>query len=92
VSPVLSPEVLAQKLTGWVELTVDIDAEGKVEEVILVDSSSNLLESSAIDAAWRFRYRPKRDENYLPIAESGVKLTISFDYSLLARSSGCGLE
>ncbi len=92
VLPVASPEVLAQTLTGWVELKVDIDAAGKVENVILVDSSSNLLEAPAIDAARRFKYRPKLDENYLPTAESGVKLTIRTDYSVLAKSSGCASE
>jgi TonB family protein len=92
VSPVPSPEVLAQKLTGWVELKVDIDAEGKVEKVILVNSTSKLLEASSIEAARRFKYRPKVDENYLPIAESGVTLTIHTDYSDLAKSSGCASE
>ena len=89
VLPVPSPEVLAQKITGWVELEVDIDAEGNVEKVILVNSSSNLLEASAVDAARRFKYRPKLDENYVPIAENGVKLTVSTNYSVLAKFSGC---
>ena len=89
VLPIPSPEVLAQEITGWVELEEDIDAEGNVEKVILVDSTSNLLEASAVDAAGRFKYRPRLDENYLPTAESGVKLTISTDYSVLARFSGC---
>jgi TonB family protein len=89
VLPVPSPEVLAQKITGWVELEVDIDAEGNVGKVILVNSSSNLLEASAVDAARRFKYRPKLDENYVPIAESGVKLTVSTNYSVLAKFSGC---
>lgn len=92
VLPIPSPEVLAQKITGWVELEVDIDAEGNVEKVILVDSTSNLLEASAVDAARRFKYRPKLDENYLPTAESGVRLTVSINYSVLARFSGCSLE
>ena len=92
VLPIPSPEVLAQKITGWVELEVDIDAEGKVGKVILVDSTSNLLEASAVDAARRFKYRPKLDENYLPTAESGVRLTVSINYSVLARFSGCSLE
>ena len=92
VLPVPSPGVLAQKITGWVELEVDIDAEGNVEKVMLVDSSSILLEASAIDAARRFKYRPKVDENYEPIAESGVKLTVSTNYSILAKFSGCSLQ
>ena len=75
VLPVPSPDVLAQKITGWVELEVDIDAEGNVEKVMLVDSSSNLLESSAIDAARRFKYLPKVDENYEPIVSFPVKWT-----------------
>jgi hypothetical protein len=40
VLPIPSPEILARSITGWVELEVDIDAEGNVEKVILVDSSS----------------------------------------------------
>ncbi len=92
VSPVPSPDVLAQKITGWVELELDIDAEGRVEKVTLVDSTSNLLEESAIEAARRFKYRPKLDENYLPTAESGVRLTVNINYSVLARFSGCSLE
>ena len=92
VSPIPSAEVLDQKLTGWVELEVDIDAEGKVEKVVLVDSTSSLLEVSAIDAARRFEYLPKLDENYLRTAESGVKLTIKINYSVLAKSSGCESE
>ena len=89
VLPIPSPEVLARKITGWVELSVDIDAEGNVEKVILVDSTSNLLEASAVDAARHFKYQPKLDENFSPIAEVGVKLTITTGYSDLARHSGC---
>ena len=92
VSPVPSPEVLAQRITGWVELEVDVNAEGNVEKVIVVNSTSKLLEASAVEAARRFKYRPKLDDNYLPTAESGVKLTIKTDYSLLAKSSGCASE
>jgi TonB family protein len=92
VSPVPSPEVLAQRITGWVELEVDLDPEGNVEKVVLVDSTTKLLEASAIEAARRFKYRPKLDENYLPTAESGVKLTIATDYSVLAKHSGCASE
>lgn len=92
VWPVPSSDVLAQKITGWVQLEVDIDFEGNVENVTLVDSSSSLIEGSSIEAARHFKYQPKVDENYLPIAESGVTLTIHTDYSDLARSSGCSLE
>ena len=87
--PVPSADVLAQKITGWVELKVDISAQGNVENVMLVDSSSNLLEASAVDAARRFKYAPKVDENSVPIAESGARLTVSTDYALLANYSGC---
>ncbi len=89
VLPIPSKEVLAQRVTGWVELEVDIDAEGNVEKVFVVNSTSNLLDASAVDAARRFKYLPKLDENYLRTAESGVKLSISTDYSVLARFSGC---
>jgi TonB family protein len=89
VLPVPSPAVLARKLTGWVELEVDIDAQGKVKKVHLVNSTSELLEASAIDAARGFKYLPKLDENDLPTAESGAKLTIKTNYSVLAKSSGC---
>jgi TonB family protein len=92
VSPVPSPEVLAQRIMGWVELEVDLDSKGNVEKVVLVDSTSKLLEASAIEAARRFKYLPKLDENYLPTAESGVKLTIATDYSVLAKHSGCASE
>jgi TonB family protein len=92
VWPIPSPDVLARKITGWVELEVDIDAEGRVKKVTLINSSSNLLDASAIEAARRFRYQPTLDETYLRVAESGVKLTINTNYSVLARFSGCPSE
>jgi TonB family protein len=92
VLPVPSPDVLAQKITGWVELEVDIDVRGRVKKVTLINSSSNLLEASAIEAARQFRYQPTLDETYLRVAESGVKLTISTNYSVLAGFSGCSSE
>jgi TonB family protein len=89
VLPIPSPEVLARKLTGWAELKVDIDAEGNVEKAIVVDSTSNLLEAAAVDAARHFKYQPRLDENFSPTSESGVTLTITTGYSDLARYSGC---
>jgi len=45
------------------ENSLDRDAQGRVQNVVLVDSSSGLLDASAIAAARRFRYRPEVDEN-----------------------------
>lgn len=83
-----SPEILAQKITGWVELEVDIDTEGYVKNVVLVDSSSSLLGAPAVKAALNFRYYPAVDDNG-PISESGVPLTITTNYSDLAQFAGC---
>lgn len=89
VLPIPTQESLAQGITGWVQLELDIDAQGTVENVSVIDSSSHLLEQAAINAARGFIYKPSRNEDYEPVPVAGVEATIRIDYGTLARFVGC---
>ena len=59
VSPVYPARALSQGLEGTVIVQFDVSANGQVVDVVVVESSHSLFERAAIEAAERFRFKPR---------------------------------
>lgn len=84
--PDIPREVIEEKITGWVFLTLDFDAFGEVANARVTSSTSSKLEAPALEAARRFRYQNK---GKWPI--KGVSATAPFDYRSLAEAADCSM-
>ncbi len=85
--PDIPREVIDEKITGWVFLTLDLDASGKVANAQVTSSTSSKLEAPALEAARKFRYQNKRK---WPI--KGVSATVPINYLTLAEAAGCSMS
>ena len=86
--PVVSREIVDEKITGWVMLALDVDEHGRVTNAHVTSSTSSQLEAPALEAARRFRYQKELvDNRYVPV--TGVSATIYVSYWLLAEAVGC---
>ena len=90
-APVISRDVIDEKVTGWVELELDIDEFGKVANARVTSSTSSRLEESALEAARRFRYKKKLVGNRF-VAVRSVTAAVIFDYWTLAEAAGCSIS
>jgi protein TonB len=77
VEPVYPSRALARRLEGWVLLRFTVTGSGAVRDIEVVESSDTIFESSAIDAAGRFKYRPRIIDGQ-PIEVRGVLHRVSF--------------
>jgi protein TonB len=77
VEPVYPARALARRLEGWVLLRFTVTGSGAVRDIEVVESSDPIFESSAVDAAGRFKYRPRIIDGQ-PIEVRGVLHRISF--------------
>lgn len=59
VAPVYPARAAARGLEGYVIVQFTITALGTVADVIVTDSSNALFERYAIDAAYKFKYKPR---------------------------------
>ena len=59
VSPVYPARALSQGLEGTVIVQFDVGANGQVGNVVVVESSHRVFEQAAIQAAERFRFKPR---------------------------------
>lgn len=59
VSPVYPTRALSQGLEGTVLVQFDVTANGQVVNVVVVESSNSLFERPAIQAAERFKFKPR---------------------------------
>jgi len=59
VSPVYPARALSQGLEGTVVVEFDVTANGQVVNVTVLESSNSLFERSAIQAAERFKFKPR---------------------------------
>jgi TonB family protein len=59
VAPVYPVRAAQQRLEGHVIVEFTVTENGTVADVAVVESSDSVFEQSAIDAALRFRYRPR---------------------------------
>lgn len=59
VAPSYPPAAAARNLEGYVVVEYTVTATGSVRDVIVVESTHPAFERAAIEAAYRFKYRPQ---------------------------------
>jgi protein TonB len=59
VAPRYPVRAALKGMSGFVTVRYDVSANGTVSSVLVVESSHSLFEAAAIEAAYRFRYKPK---------------------------------
>lgn len=59
VKPNYPPAAAIKGLEGQVLLEFDVAADGRVENIVVIESSHTVFEAPAIRAANRFRYKPR---------------------------------
>jgi protein TonB len=59
VSPVYPARALSQGLEGTVIVQFDVSAKGQVVNIVVIESSHRIFEQAAIQAAERFRFKPR---------------------------------
>jgi bla regulator protein blaR1 len=72
VAPIYPTQAAQQRLEGHVIVEFTVTENGTIADVTVVESSDSVFEQSAIDAALRFRYRP-RVVNGEPVRVPGVR-------------------
>lgn len=77
ITPIYPRRAAARGLEGWVLVSFTITSTGTVEDVVVEDSSHALFERSAVQAAYKFKYRPRIVDG-VPMAVTGVKHLLRF--------------
>jgi protein TonB len=77
VAPVYPMRALQRRLEGYVVVEFVVTASGNVRDVVVVESSEPVFEQAAIDAAMKFRYKPRIVDGE-PVAVAGVQNRITF--------------
>ena len=75
VPPVYPARVLSRGIEGWVTVSYTITESGNVADIVVVESSSQLFERSAIKAVSKYRFKPRVVDGQ-PIEVTGVMNTI----------------
>jgi TonB family protein len=77
VSPIYPQRAAAQGIEGYVVIEYTVTRIGTVSDVVVIESSSRVFEQSALEAAVRFKYKP-RVVGGETVAVSGVRTIIRF--------------
>lgn len=77
VAPVYPMRALQRRLEGYVIVEFAVTASGSVRDVVVVESSEPIFEEAAIEAAQKFRYKP-RVVNGEAVEVTGVQNKITF--------------
>jgi protein TonB len=59
VQPVYPARAAQAGLEGYVLVEFDVRADGTVENAVVIESSNQVFERSALNAAYRFRFKPR---------------------------------
>ena len=79
VAPQYPKRAIARGIEGYVVLSFTVTKTGSVEDPVVVEASPpGMFERSAIQAALKFKYKPKIVDGE-PISTSGVRHRISFE-------------
>jgi protein TonB len=77
VAPIYPTRALQRRLEGYVIVEFVVTSTGSVRDVSVVESSSPLFEEAALEAALKFKYKPRVVDG-LAIEVAGVKNLITF--------------
>ncbi|MGQ0701431.1 MAG: energy transducer TonB [Panacagrimonas sp.] len=79
VAPIYPPRAMQRGLQGWVLVEFTVTASGTVRDAVAVDADpKNVFEEAAIDAAQKFRYKPRVVAGKA-VDVSGVQNVIRFE-------------
>ena len=77
VAPVYPARARARRLEGYVMVEFTVTETGSVKDVAVVESTASLFEEAAVEAALKFKYKP-RVINGQPVEVPGVRNKIVF--------------
>ena len=77
VAPIYPVRALQRKLEGYVIVEFVVTSSGSVRDVSVVESTSEVFESAAVEAALKFKYKPRIIDG-VPIEVAGVRNQITF--------------
>lgn len=77
VAPDYPMSASARGLEGFVTVQFDVNADGGVDNVEIVAASHPVFERAAVDAAYRFRFRPRVVDG-TPVTTHGVRNRFRF--------------
>ena len=78
VAPVYPSRALSRGLEGYVIVEFTVTSNGSVRDVSVVESTSTLFERAAMEAALKFKYKPRVIDGQ-PVEVPGVRNKISFE-------------
>lgn len=77
VAPIYPARAAARGLEGYVVVSYTVTATGDTKDVEAVESSSTLFETAAIEAAQKYKYRPRIVDG-TPVEVAGITSRIEF--------------
>jgi periplasmic protein TonB len=77
VAPVYPTRAIARELEGYVVVQFDVAANGQVTSVIVIESSDSIFNAAAIQAAGRFKFKPRVVDG-VPLATLGIQNMFRF--------------
>jgi len=78
VAPVYPSRALSRGLEGYVIVEFTVTRQGTVRDVAVVESTSSLFERAAMEAALKFKYKPRVIDGE-PVEVPGVRNKITFE-------------
>lgn len=77
VAPVYPARAAARGLEGYVIVEFTVTETGSTRDIFVVESTSSLFERAAVDAAAKFKYKPRVIDGQ-PVEVAGVRNKITF--------------
>ena len=77
VAPIYPRRAASRGLEGWVMLRFTVTASGSVKDVVVIESSDPIFEKAAVQAAMKFKYKPRVVDG-IAVEVPGVINRISF--------------
>lgn len=78
VAPVYPSRALSRGVEGYVIVEFTVTPAGTVRDVTVVESTSSLFERAAVEAAKKFKYKPRVIDG-VPVEVTGVRNKITFE-------------
>jgi len=78
VAPVYPSRALSRGLEGFVIVEFTVTRQGTTRDPIVVESTSSLFERAAVEAALKFKYKPRVIDGE-PVEVPGVQNKITFE-------------
>ena len=78
VAPVYPSRALSRGLEGYVIVEFTVTQTGAVKDVFVVESTSSLFERAAVEAAFKFKYKPRVIDG-VAVEVPGVQNKITFE-------------